>query len=78
MPKAEAKDHTQTERLRLGQRQSKETSIALKEPGRITEAYTEHGDNGIAVKAHGKLRGADSLAMGGPLRECRDCTVIRK
>ena len=30
-----------------------------------------------AAGAHGKLKGAGSLAMGGPLRECEDCTVIR-
>ena len=37
----------------------------------------KHGEDEEAAEAHGKLKGAGSLAMGGPLRECEDCTVIR-
>ena len=37
----------------------------------------KHGEDEEAAEAHGKLKGAGSLAMGGPLRECEDCIVIR-
>ena len=37
----------------------------------------KHGEDEEAARAHGKLKGAGSLAMGGSWRECRDCIVIR-
>ena len=43
----------------------------------IRKHEPKHGVDEEAAKAHGKLKGADSLVMGGPWRECKDCIVIR-